>query len=86
MVQVRRGTDLAGGTLVFVEPLEGQGVTPWGVRADAAGTSWFALPEPGRYRFACEGEAVQVETRCHPVQAPAGYDHLQKVEISLPAE
>jgi len=86
LVQVRRGDEPASAALVFVEPLEGQAMAPWGMRADAAGTGWFYLPEPGRYRFTCEGESAEIEAHCHPVQAAPGYDHLQQVEIVLPAE
>ena len=86
LVHVRRDDEPAGEALVFVEPLEGQAMAPWGMRADAAGTGWFYLPEPGRYRFTCEGESAEVEAPCQPVQAPPGYDHVQQIQIVLPGE
>jgi len=86
LVQIRRGDGPASEALVLVEPLEGQAMAPWGMGADAAGTGWFYLPEPGRYRFTCEGESAEVGARCHPVKAPPGYDHVHQVEIVLPGK
>ena len=84
IAQVERNGEAVAGAQVFVVPLEGQGVIPFGVRADARGTSWFVLPEPGRYRFNCGDAAVEVETHCAPVDAPAGYGHIQRVRLELP--
>ena len=69
---------------VFAAPLEGQGMASFGIQADAAGTSWFTVPEPGLYRFTCEGGETQVEARCEPIDAPPGFEHIQEAVISLP--
>ena len=37
---------------------------PWGVLSDEAGSSWFVLPEPGRYEVSC-GAASAVVTAEH---------------------
>ncbi|MBI4531068.1 MAG: hypothetical protein HY709_06050, partial [Candidatus Latescibacteria bacterium] len=68
---------------VFIEPLEGQGTIPFGVQADEAGTSWFVLPEEGRYRFTCGGTGVEVVTRRTPIDTPPGYDHIQHTQIVI---
>ncbi len=83
IVRVERGGAPVGGAQVFVEPLQDQGTAPFGVRADAQGTSWFILAEPGEYRFTCAGVSVEVEAHCAPVAAPAGYDHIQYVQLAL---
>ena len=83
LVQVGRDGRPVAGALVFVEALEGQALRPWGVRADAGGNSWFALDEPGRYRFSCRGVRVEVEAVCQPVQAPPGYGHVQRLSLTL---
>ncbi|MFH1567268.1 MAG: hypothetical protein ABIL09_04650, partial [Gemmatimonadota bacterium] len=83
LVRVTRAGRAVPGALVFAEAEERQGMRPWGVRADGAGTSWFVLPEPGRYRFTCDGAAAQVEAREHPVGAPPGYGHVQRVKLEL---
>ena len=74
------------GDQVFVSPLAGRGLAPFGVQADAQGTSWFALPEPGPYRFTCGCVSIEVEARCQPIQAPTVYDHIQHVRLDLPRE
>ena len=81
---VRHGAPVAGAQ-VFVEAREGQGLQPFGVQADGEGTSWFVLPEPGVYQFRCGAASVDVETTCQPVEAPPGYDHVQRVELKLGA-
>ena len=83
LVQVtRRGQPIAGAQ-VFVEPLEGQGLAPFGIQADGAGTSWFVLPEAGRYAFACDRERVEAVAQRQPISAPPGYDHIQRVRLEL---
>ena len=69
------------GAPVFVEPLAGQAVEPFGVRADRDGRSWFVLPEPGPYRFTCGSQAAEVVARDQPVDAPPGYGHIQRVSM-----
>ena len=69
------------GAAVFVEPLAGQAVAPFGVRADRDGRSWFVLPEPGPYRFTCGSRAAEVDAREQPVDAPPGYGHIQRVSM-----
>ena len=83
IVSVEREGAPQAGAQVFVEPLAAQGLLPFGVRADEAGASWFALPEPGAYRFTCGAAAVEVNARCHAVDAPAGYDHVQRVQLHV---
>jgi hypothetical protein len=83
IVHVERHGESLTGAQVFVEALAGQAVLPFGVQADTRGTSWFTLPEPGLYRFTCGATSVEVETRCQPVQAPPGYDHIQHVRLEL---
>ncbi|MFH1569888.1 MAG: glycoside hydrolase family 2 TIM barrel-domain containing protein, partial [Gemmatimonadota bacterium] len=41
LVRVTRAGRAVPGALVFAEAEERQGMRPWGVRADGAGTSWF---------------------------------------------
>ena len=69
------------GAPVFVEPLAGQAVAPFGVRADGNGRSWFVLPEPGPYRFTCGPAAAEVVAQDQPVDAPPGYGHIQRVLV-----
>ena len=42
------------------------------------------VPEAGAYRFTCQGASVDVESRCQPIRAPGGYDHVQSVTLYLP--
>ena len=79
---VREGRRVAGAQ-VFVEAGAGQGLRPYGVTADTEGLAWFFLPEPGTYRFSCGRSTVEVSAATAPVEAPAGYDHVQRVEIEL---
>ena len=66
---------------VVVAGVEGQALEPYGVRVDPGGRAWFALPEPGRYRFRYEGDAVEVECKEMKIDRRAGYDHIQRVEL-----
>ena len=84
IVRVKRGGRPLPQAHVFAAPLEGQGMAAVGIQADAAGTSWFTVPEPGLYRFTCEGGETQVEARCEPIDAPPGFEHIQEAVISLP--
>ncbi|NKB72467.1 MAG: hypothetical protein GKR89_35775 [Candidatus Latescibacteria bacterium] len=86
MVQAVRGGQPLAGALVFVEALEDRSMRPWGVRADAGGYSWFVLERPGHYRFSCQGSGGEIEALCQPVQAPAGYDHIQQLVLNLEEE
>jgi len=86
IVQVERNGEPLANAQVFVEPLQNQGVAPFGVQADAQGTSWFTLAEPGPYRFSCAGITADIETHCAPIAAPAGYDHIQRVHLELPQD
>ncbi len=83
MVHVTRGGEPVAGAQVFVEPREGQGITPFGVQADRTGASWFVLPEAGEYGFSSEGGRVEVVGQRQPVRAPPGYDHIQHVQLEL---
>jgi hypothetical protein len=83
IVRVERGGQPVPRAHVFAAPLEGQGMAPFGIQADAAGTSWFTLPEPGLYSFTCEGGEIQVAARCEAIDAPPGYGHIQEVLIAL---
>ena len=69
------------GAAVFVEPLANQGVTPFGVRADAAGMSWFVLAETGPYCFHCDSARIEVDAVAHQVVAAPGYDHIQRISL-----
>jgi hypothetical protein len=84
IVAVVQGGKAVAGAQVFVEALAGQSLTPFGVQADERGSSWFVLPESGWYRFSCENTSVEVEANCAPIEAPAGYDHIQQVQLELP--
>ena len=83
LVQVTRRGEPVADADVFVGPLEGQGLTPFGVRADSAGTSWFVLPEGGRYAFSCDRRRVELVARRQPIDVPPGYDHVQRVQLEL---
>ena len=83
IVHVTRGGEPVDGALVFVEALEGQGVTPFGIRADRDGASWFVLPEAGRYAFACDEGRVEVVAQRQPIRTAPGYEHIQHVEMEL---
>ena len=83
LVEVTLQGQPVAGAQVFVEPLEGQGLTPFGVKADAAGTSWFVLPEAGRYAFSCDRGRIEAVARRQPIAAPPGYDHIQGVQLEL---
>jgi hypothetical protein len=82
-VHIRRGDEPCPHAHVFVEPLEGQGTTPFGVQADAVGTSWFVLPEKGRYLFSCDDVWAEVVAHCSPIDALPGYGHIQHAWIVL---
>ena len=84
IVRVAQNGRSVAGAQVFVAPLAGQGVTTFGVQADKAGTSWFALPEPGLYRFTCGAASAEVEATCAPIEAPPGYGHVLQVQLELP--
>ena len=83
IVEVVRDGEPVAGAQVFVAVCEGQGLEPYGVQADARGTSWFVLPEPGRYEVRVGEKSMEVETRRYPVRAPAGYDHVQRVRLAI---
>ena len=83
IVEVVRAGEPVAGAQVFIAACEGQGLEPYGVQADARGTSWFILPEPGRYEIRVGEKSMEVETRRYPVRAPAGYDHVQRVQLVL---
>ena len=83
VVEVVEGGVPVAGAPVFVAACEGQGEMGYGVRADPAGTSWFVLPEAGRYRFFCGSRLVEIEARCGGVVAEAGYDHVQRVLLEV---
>ena len=83
IVEVSRGGEPVAGAQVFVAACEGQGMEAFGVRADAVGTSWFVLPEVGRYRFFCGGAEIGVDVVCGRVVAEAGYGHVQRVRLEL---
>lgn len=83
IVYVERNGEPETEAHVFVEPMDGQSLKKFGVQADAQGTSWFVLPEPGMYRFICQSVVIEVETQCQLIQTPAGYDHIQYVELNL---
>ena len=84
LVRVMRDGQPVTRACVLVTPLAGQVVLPYAVRADLAGTSWFALPEAGAYRFTCQDASVDIESRRQPIRAPGGYDHVQSVTLHLP--
>jgi hypothetical protein len=83
MVRVEEGGKPVAGAQVFAAAVEGQAMAPFGVRADRQGTSWFALPGPGRYCFSCGAARVEVEARMQPIAAPPGYGHVQYVRLEL---
>lgn len=85
IVRVEEGGRPVPGAQVFVEVLEGQGMAPFGVRADQQGASWFVLPGQGRYRFRCGATSIEVVALRHPVVAPPGYGHVQRVRLELGA-
>jgi hypothetical protein len=79
---IREGTPVSGAQ-VFVRAMDEQGLSPFGVQADEAGTSWFVLPEQGRYRFECGDMWIEVEAICQPLVALPGYDHVQRERLEL---
>ncbi|MBB15831.1 hypothetical protein CMK22_11205 [Candidatus Poribacteria bacterium] len=83
IVCVKRAGEPETEAYVFVEPMDGQNLKKFGVRADKQGASWFVLPEPGMYRFLCQSVNIEIETKCQQIQTPAGYDHIQYVELDL---
>ena len=83
IVHVERGGNPMPHAQVFVEPLECQGITPFGIQADEAGTSWFVLPEEGCYHFTCDGVQVEFVARRQPIGILPGYEHIQRVRIDL---
>ena len=85
LVRVTRGGQPVARACVLVTSLAGQAVLPYVVRADLAGTAWFVLSEAGAYRFTCQGASVDVESRCQPIRASGGYDHVQAVELHSPS-
>jgi hypothetical protein len=85
IVHVECNGEPVPGAQVFVEPLAGQGTTPFGVQADGQGTSWFYLAEPGPHRFTCGPAGIEVDARRAPVDAPPGYGHIRHVRLELPA-
>ena len=84
IVAVVQGGQRVAGAQVFVEAAAGQSVKAFGVQADAQGTSWFTLPEPGLFRFSCGTTRLEIEVQCAPIAAPAGYDHIQRLQLELP--
>jgi hypothetical protein len=87
IVTVTRGGKPVAGAPVFVTPLEGQGMLPYGIIADAQGTSWFVLPEEGRYRFTCTDggrtASVDVVAKRQRIDVKPGYSHIQRAAIEL---
>ena len=73
------------GAMVFVSPLEGQAVVPYGVKADDAGRAWFVLPEEGKYRFEFTGEGgtASVTAKCKrmKIDVDPGYSHIQFIKL-----
>ena len=71
--------------MVFVSPMEGQAVVPFGVKADDAGRAWFVLPEEGKYRFECSGGDGTASTiaKCKrtKIDVTSGYSHIQFINL-----
>jgi hypothetical protein len=69
IVTVTRGGRPVADAYVYAVPVRGVIAAPVGVRTDRAGTAWFALRDPGTYRFACrDGRRWQSVTLDAPVQ------------------
>jgi hypothetical protein len=90
IVTVNHGSQAVPGACVFVTPFEGQGMEPYGVKADDQGRSWFVLPEEGLYRFTCRTGAgrgsVDVQCGRHKIDVRPGYDHIQWVSLEVTGE
>jgi len=73
---------------VYATPTRGAITSPVGMRTDSAGKAWFALRDPGTYRFVChDGTAWRSAALDAPLQAldlsAGGTGPLLKCEIVL---
>jgi len=73
---------------VYVVPVAGAVGSPPAMRTDRNGTAWFALRDPGRYRFLCraEGEwrSIELDTPLQPLDlSRGGTGSILRVTIPL---
>jgi len=66
---------------VYVLPQAGQSANPVGVMTDAAGTAWFVLPEPGKYRAVSGDLETTFDTSRQPLKQAPGYHYIQQVRL-----
>lgn len=83
IVSVTQGGKPRAGVAVIAFPTADQAVSAVGAVADPAGTAWLVLPAAGRYRLLCEGRSVDWDARRLARQAPPGWSHIPRAEISL---
>jgi hypothetical protein len=76
LVTVTRDGQPVADAYVFAVPVRGAITAPVGMRTDREGTAWFALREPGTYRFACRKNgawrSVTLEAPLQPLDLSRG--------------
>jgi hypothetical protein len=82
VVCVTKGDQPVAGVPVWLLP-EAAAAEPQAVLADANGTAWFILRQPGRYRAVCPaiGASQPVTLEAPRLRAQAGYGHLAWVDL-----
>jgi hypothetical protein len=88
IVTVTRGGRPVADAYVYVVPVRGVIAAPVGVRTDRAGTAWFALRDPGTYRFACrdgrQWKSVTLDAPSQPLDlSHGGVGPLLSCEMAL---
>jgi hypothetical protein len=76
IVTVTRNGQPVADAHVFATPVRGAITAPVGMRTDRAGTAWFALRDPGTYRFECldgtEWKSVTLDAALQPLDLAHG--------------
>ena len=85
---VTRDGQPAADAYVYAVPISGVTAPPVGLRADADGTAWFHLRDPGRYRFMVrrgeEWRSVDVDAPLEPLDlSKGGLGPVRRVELKL---
>jgi hypothetical protein len=73
---------------VYAVPVSGSIGAPVGMRADSNGTAWFALRDPGTYRFTCwngaELKSVELDAPLQPLDLDTGgFGPLLRAELPI---
>jgi hypothetical protein len=88
IVTVTRDGNPVPDAYVYAVPVEGTLDRPAGMRTDGRGAAWFALREPGRYRFLCRDggawRSAELEAPLQPLDlSTGGMGNILEVALAL---